>query len=132
MARGRGELGMDTPSKQSLQYPHVLCGWLPRCKWRFEVLTAGRVQSCPRLSSGPAACIFHLPKPLHGWRELVGEVGIIVVGVLIALAAEQIVETLHWRNQTRETERALRTEIQESVNSVAERQALEFALDKAT
>ncbi len=24
---------------------------------------------------------FHLPKPLHGWREFVGEVGIIVVGV---------------------------------------------------
>ena len=27
---------------------------------------------------------FHLPKPLHGWREFVGEVGIIVIGVLIA------------------------------------------------
>ena len=35
---------------------------------------------------------FHLPKPLHGWRELIGEVGIIVVGVLIALSAEQLVE----------------------------------------
>ena len=39
---------------------------------------------------------FHLPKPLHGWREFVGEVGIIVVGVLIALAAEQVVEQLSW------------------------------------
>lgn len=28
---------------------------------------------------------FHLPKPLHGWREFVGEVGIIVLGGLIAL-----------------------------------------------
>jgi uncharacterized membrane protein YraQ (UPF0718 family) len=27
---------------------------------------------------------FHLPKPLHGWREFKGEVGIIVLGVLIA------------------------------------------------
>ena len=42
---------------------------------------------------------FHLPKPLHGWREFAGEVGIIVVGVLIALAAEQVVETLHWRHE---------------------------------
>ena len=25
----------------------------------------------------------HLPKPLHGWREFAGEVGIIVIGVLI-------------------------------------------------
>ena len=35
---------------------------------------------------------FHLPKPLHGWRAFTGEVGIIVIGVLIALGAEQIVE----------------------------------------
>jgi hypothetical protein len=27
----------------------------------------------------------HLPKPLHGWRAFAGEVGIIVLGVLIAL-----------------------------------------------
>jgi hypothetical protein len=38
---------------------------------------------------------FHLPKPLHGWRAFAGEVGIIVVGVLIALAAEQVVEDWH-------------------------------------
>jgi hypothetical protein len=41
----------------------------------------------------------HLPKPLHGWRAFVGEVGIIVVGVLIALGAEQAVEALHWRSE---------------------------------
>ena len=41
----------------------------------------------------------HLPKPLHGWRALVGEVGIIVVGVLIALGAEQVVENLRWKNE---------------------------------
>src|SRR5438270_12306396 len=41
----------------------------------------------------------HLPKPLHGWRAFAGEVGIIVVGVLIALSAEQVVETLHWRGE---------------------------------
>jgi len=28
---------------------------------------------------------FRLPKPLHGWREFAGEVGTIVIGVLIAL-----------------------------------------------
>ena len=30
---------------------------------------------------------FHLPKPLHGWREFVGEVRTTVLGVLIALGA---------------------------------------------
>lgn len=42
---------------------------------------------------------FHLPKPLHGWREFLGEVGIIVLGVLIALGAEQLVEDLSWHRK---------------------------------
>jgi len=41
---------------------------------------------------------FHLPKPMHGWREFTGEVSVIVLGVAIALGAEQVVETLHWRH----------------------------------
>ena len=41
----------------------------------------------------------HLPKPLHGWRELAGEVGIIVVGVLIALAFGQLVDSWQWHNK---------------------------------
>jgi hypothetical protein len=42
---------------------------------------------------------FHLPKPLNGWREFAGEVGIIVIGVLIALAAEQVAEAIQWRHK---------------------------------
>jgi hypothetical protein len=42
---------------------------------------------------------FPLPKPLHGWRQFAGEVGVIVLGVLIALAAGQVVEWAHWRHQ---------------------------------
>ena len=38
--------------------------------------------------------IHHLPKPLHGWRAFLGEVGIIVLGVLIALGAESAVEAV--------------------------------------
>src|SRR4051812_26434895 len=71
---------------------------------------------------------FHLPKPLHGWREFAGEVGIIVVGVLIALGAEQVVETLHWRHQTRETVESLQVEIQDSVNAADERFAVDDCL----
>jgi hypothetical protein len=44
---------------------------------------------------------FHLPKPLHGWREFAGEVGIIVVGVLIALGAESVVQDLQNRADAR-------------------------------
>jgi hypothetical protein len=54
---------------------------------------------------------FHLPKPLHGWREFAGEVGIIVVGVLIALGAEQFVERGHWRSEARQATDSLRDEV---------------------
>jgi hypothetical protein len=55
----------------------------------------------------------HLPKPLHGWREFVGEVGIIVLGVLIALGAEQVAEYLHQRLELREAEDAMRSELRD-------------------
>ena len=41
----------------------------------------------------------HLPKPLHGWREFAGEVGIIVLGVLIALTADQLVVAFQWHRE---------------------------------
>jgi len=53
----------------------------------------------------------HLPKPLHGWRAFVGEVGIIVIGVLIALGAEQVVEALHWKSETARLRESLHGEI---------------------
>lgn len=57
---------------------------------------------------------FHLPKPLHGWREFAGEVGIIVLGVLIALGAEQAVQSLHERSQVNQIRRALIAELADS------------------
>lgn len=55
---------------------------------------------------------FHLPKPLHGWREFAGEVGIIVLGVLIALGAEQFAQSLQWRRDVRDFRAAVDTEIE--------------------
>ena len=57
---------------------------------------------------------FHLPKPLHGWRAFVGEVGIIVIGVLIALGAEQLVETIHERRELDQLRQSLRAELADS------------------
>ncbi|HSQ99528.1 MAG TPA: hypothetical protein VLM36_06385 [Sphingomicrobium sp.] len=65
---------------------------------------------------------FHLPKPLHGWREFAGEVGIIVLGVLIALGAEQVVATLHWRSEVADARRALDQEVAYNVGAIAKRQ----------
>ena len=39
-----------------------------------------------------------LPKPMHGWRAFVGEVGVIVLGVLLALGAQQAVEEMRIRD----------------------------------
>jgi hypothetical protein len=61
---------------------------------------------------------FHLPKPLHGWREFAGEVGIIVIGVLIALGAEQMVETVHDRRVAQETREAVTAEINGNLANV--------------
>ena len=53
----------------------------------------------------------HLPKPLHGWRALAGEIGIIVAGVLIALSAEQLVQSMHDREDVAQLRAALRAEL---------------------
>jgi hypothetical protein len=66
---------------------------------------------------------FHLPKPLHGWREFAGEVGIIVVGVLIALTAEQVVENLHWHEQVAAGRKELRQDYITIVALAGEREA---------
>jgi len=58
----------------------------------------------------------HLPKPLHGWREFLGEVGVIVIGVLLALGAEQLVEALHHHSQVQEAIDKLHAESVENRN----------------
>jgi hypothetical protein len=55
----------------------------------------------------------HKPKPVHNWRELLIEIGIIVIGVAVALAAEQFVESLHWRNNIRDARRAMTLELRD-------------------
>ncbi|HEY7005739.1 MAG TPA: hypothetical protein VH392_04575 [Sphingomicrobium sp.] len=69
-----------------------------------------------------------LPKPLHGWRAFVGEVGIIVLGVLIALGFGQVVEQWQWRQEVATTRQALANEIAASARQAAERLAVEDCL----
>lgn len=71
------------------------------------------------LASGPSIdedrerVEIHKPKPVHGWREFISEVGIIVLGVLIALSAEQGVESIHWRHKVEAVKEAVRHELVE-------------------
>jgi hypothetical protein len=73
---------------------------------------------------------FHLPKPLHGWREFVGEVGIIVIGVGIALAAEQVVEAAHWRHVVDEEGRALEAEVTDDGGTLLVRVLMQPCIDR--
>jgi len=60
----------------------------------------------------------HKPKPWRGWRELLKEVGTIVIGVLIALGAEQAVESLHWRHEVASERAALSDEARDNLSAV--------------
>jgi hypothetical protein len=72
---------------------------------------------------------FHLPKPLHGWREFAGEVGIIVAGVLIALAFEQVVQSIHDRSVADQARDAIRAEVGENLWWLEFRDSYEPCID---
>ena len=73
---------------------------------------------------------FHLPKPLHGWREFIGEVGIIVVGVLIALAFEQVAQSIHDRSVADQAREAVRAEVRENLWWLEFRDGYEPCIDR--
>jgi hypothetical protein len=65
----------------------------------------------------------HLPKPLHGWREFAGEVGVIVLGVLIAIALGQLVDAIHWDGQVADARALIGQDMARSNRSFAFRVA---------
>ena len=69
-----------------------------------------------------------LPKPLHGWREFLGEVGIIVLGVLIALGFGQIVEQWQWHQDAGTARQGIANELATSAQQSAERLSVEDCL----
>lgn len=73
---------------------------------------------------------FHLPKPLHGWRALLGEVGIIVFGVLIALAFGQLAQSLHDRIVADQAREAIRAEVRENLWWLELREKYEPCIDR--
>ena len=61
---------------------------------------------------GSGGVDIHKPKPWHGVREFLKEYLIIVIGVLTALGAEQVVQAVDWSRRVGDTERDLRAELQ--------------------
>jgi hypothetical protein len=55
----------------------------------------------------------HKPKAPHNVREFVIEIAVIVLGVLIALGAEQLVQMVEWRHKIEAAEEAMGTELRD-------------------
>ena len=72
----------------------------------------------------------HRPKPVHHWREFLKEVGIIVLGVLIALSAEQSVEWLTWRAKADQAQTQLRHDAAGILDDMLERLAIQPCQDR--
>jgi hypothetical protein len=70
------------------------------------------------------------PKPVHSFKEFLGEIAVIIIGVSIALAAEQVVEVLYWRDQVRIARESLGNDMAEVVGYAAEREAFSACIDQ--
>ena len=73
---------------------------------------------------------FRLPKPLHGWRAFFGEVGIIVVGVLLALGAQQLVDDWNWRRTIEAQKKALDEDVSGMWKAMSARMIVQGCVDK--
>lgn len=72
----------------------------------------------------------HKPKPVHNLREFLSEIVVIVTGILIALGLEQVIETWHWHHQVESAERALGTELSETMGQGSERIKVSACVDR--
>ena len=69
-----------------------------------------------------------IPRPRDGWRIFAGEVGVIVLGVLIALLAQQVAEEWQWQQTVARTKADLDGQLSWSIVQVAERKAVDRCL----
>ena len=71
----------------------------------------------------------HKPKPVHNWREFLSEVGVVVLGVCIALAAEQVVDWLRWRSEAAKANEAIATELSYNLQGAIQRLRVETCVE---
>ena len=69
-------------------------------------------------------------KPPHGWNAVAWELGIVTLGVLIALAAQQVVQGIHDRSVAAETRREVTNEINSNLMSLELRSQSEGCIGK--
>lgn len=68
-------------------------------------------------------------RPMHGWRVFAGEVGIIVLGVLIALGAQQVAESIQQRSEANDARQAVRGELEVNMSRLASREGQKHCVE---
>jgi hypothetical protein len=63
----------------------------------------------------------HKPKPVHNWQELLSEVGVVVIGIVIALSLEEGLRALHDRGIASEAREAVKEEIRQNLSFMSGR-----------
>jgi hypothetical protein len=76
-----------------------------------------KLRDAPSLGEVGEDMHVHKPKAAHGLREFLSEIGIIVVGILIALSAEQVIERVHLNERMRQVHEQLLTETASNARS---------------
>ena len=69
-------------------------------------------------------------RPPQGWQVFVGEVEVVVLGVLLALAAQQLAESVNERREAAATRKALIGEIEDGLAILNLRRTAEPCIDK--
>lgn len=69
-------------------------------------------------------------EPPHGWRAVAWELVIVTVGVLLALGAQQVAESLNERREAAETRTTLTSEIEENLAILELRRAAQPCIDR--
>ena len=72
----------------------------------------------------------HLPEALHSSRDFLKEVGIIVLGVLIALGAEQLVQAARERRASLDARNSVRSEIADNLHKLMGRVDIQPCVDR--
>ena len=60
----------------------------------------------------------HKVKPIHSWRDFGKELGTIVLGIIIAISLEYLVESWHWSHEVKIARQSLAAEIAANDNNV--------------
>lgn len=72
----------------------------------------------------------HKPKPVHNFREFLSELGVVVLGIVIALGGEQLIEHLHDNHKAAEAREGIRDEIAMNIAVLESRSAAQPCIDR--